>query len=590
MAEERGDRRGLSPQAGEIAPPWLTVEAGLYVLLILIAALVRFYGLGRQPLQEQEAQLALDVWRFYRGGAASIRGHSPLLFNGNALLYILFGANDSVARVLPALAGTLMVGLPYLLRTYLGRRGALVTAAILGLSPSFVFFSRQLSGEIVVAASLLVLMAGLFGYLGLGKVLHLYLAAGALAVAVVAGGAAYAGLLALGGFFLAVALYFRYAKGETPLPEGWSAPPTSRRSWLMATGIFAAVVLAIATGLLVNPHGLQATLDLIPAWLSEFTPLSGGQPWHYYVSLLIGYAPLVLVFGLTGAVYLPRRDVFSALLVCWFGVTFVLYSLMPTKLPSGVLQMLLPLTLLTGRTIGDLLTKVGEGERWLWDGLALVVSIPVIFHMILQLSAFADPEDPGEPTRLVVVFLSLFLLASVILITGTLAQDWRAAIRTGALIILLILGSLTVRTMWRLNHYRPGNPLELLVERPTSSDVRNLVTAIEDYSNQQERDRHSVDVTVQEEQDSILAWYLRDFTDLGFASGSASSPTPVVITPLEEPLDVAGYRGARFRIQSTWQAEDLPGHELARWYLFRETLYRPTYRDVTMWVAVGPEE
>lgn len=590
MAEQRSDRQRLSAQAGEIAPPWLTVEAGLYALLILIAALVRFYGLGRQPLQEQEAQLALDVWRFYRGGAASIRGHSPLLFNGNALLYVLFGANDSVTRVLPALAGTLMVGAPYLLRAYLGRRGALVTAAILGLSPSFVFFSRKVSGDIVVAASLLVLVAGLFGYAGLGKVSHLYLAAGALAIAVVAGGAAYAGLLALGSVLLAVALYFRYAPGEARWPEGWRAPATSGREWLMAAGVFAAAVLAVATGLLVNLLGLQATLDLIPAWLSHLTAVSVGQPWHYYVSLLIGYAPLVLVFGLTGAVWLARRDVFSTLLVCWLGVSFVLYSLMPTKVPSGLLQMLLPLTLLAGRIIGDLVTRVSEGERWLWNGLALLVSVPVIFHMILQLSAFANPENPGQPERLIVVLLSLFLLTSVALVTGTLAQDWRGTIRTGALIMLLILGSLTVQTMWRLNHYRPGNALELLVERPTSSDVRKLVTAIEDYSNQQQGDRHSVDVTVQGERDSILAWYLRDFTDLGFASGSASSPTPVMITPLEEPLGVAGYRGARFRMQSTWHPEDLPGHELVRWYLFRDTLYRPTYRDVTMWVAVGPEE
>jgi uncharacterized protein (TIGR03663 family) len=590
MVTEEKDRQRSCTEAQLARPPWLTVETGLYVLLILIAGFLRFYGLGTQPLEKQEAQLALDVWRFYTGGAASIRGHSPLLFNGNALLYVLFGANDYVARVLPALAGTLVVGLPYLFRPYLGRRGSLVTGAILALSPSFVFFSRQLSGEVIVAASLLALVAGFFGYLRLRKESHLYLSAGALAVALTAGSTAYPALLALGGFFLAVALYSRYGDGEAPLLQGLSPPRVSERAWLIAGGVFAAVVLVIATGLLVNLHGLQATLDLLPTWLSQLSTFNGGQPWHYYLWLLVGYAPLVFVFGLAGAVYLPRRDLFSALLVCWFGVTLVFFSLMGIKPPSGLLQILLPLTLLAGRTIGDLLTKVGEGEQWLWDRVALLISIPVIFHMTLQLSAFADPQDPGDPTRLILVFLSLFFLVSVILITGTLASDWRGTIRTGGLISLLLLGSLMVQTTWRLNHYRPGNPLEVLAGPPTSSDVRNLVTAVEEYSNQQERDQHSVDITVQGEQDPILAWYLRDFTDLVFTSGSTSSPTPVVLTPLEEPLTLPEYRGARFRLQSAWQPEDLPGHELARWYLFRETLHRPAHRDIVMWVAVGPEE
>jgi uncharacterized protein (TIGR03663 family) len=590
MMDEDKNTHASSQEAHELGPAWLTVETGLYVLLILIAALLRFHGLGKQPLDEREARLALDVWRFYSGGMASIRSHSPLLFNVNALLYVLFGASDYVARVLPALVGSLMVGLPYLLAAYLGRRGALVTAAILALSPSFVFFSRRLGGDIVVAASLLALVAGLFGYLRLKKISRLYLTTGALAVALVAGGAAYATLLALGGFFLGITLYSRYADGDAPLLQAWDPPSTAQRAWMIAGGVFGAVLLATATGLFVNLHGLQAALDLLATWLGQFSPLMGTQPWHYYLSLLIGYAPLVFIFGLVGAVYLPRKDLFAALLVCWFGVTFVVYSLMETKPPSGILQILLPLTLLAGRIIGDLLTKVGEGEQWAWDGLALLISIPVIFHMILQMSAFANPHNPGEPTRLIVVLLSLFFLVSVVLITGTLAQDWRGTIRTGGLLVLLILGSLMVRTTWRLNHYSPGNPFELLVVRPTSSDVRNLVGTIEDFSNQQEGDRHSVDITVQGEQDSILAWYLRDFGDLVFTSGSASSPTPVVITPLAEPLSLTGYRGARFRVQSAWHTQDLPGHELVNWYLFRETLHRPTYRDVVMWAAVGPEE
>jgi len=205
------------------------------------------------------------------------------------------------------------------------------------------------------------------------------------------------------------------------------------------------------------------------------------------------------------------------------------------------------------------------------------------------LSAFANPESPGDPRYLILVILSLFFLVSVILITGAMALDWRGSLRTAGLVVLVILLALTVQATWRLNFHNPGNPVELLVNDPTSPDVRNLVRAIKDFSNQRERDRHTVDITVTGQEDPILAWYLRDFSDLSFVSGSPSSPTPVVITPPQESHFLPDYWGAKFRVQSSWTGGDLPAHDLANWILFRETLHPSTHRVVVMWVAPETE-
>ncbi len=590
------ERERSSVEAQQSGPPWLTVEFGLYLLLMLIAAALRFIALGSQPLAEGEARLALDAWRFYSGGAASIRGHSPLLFNGNVLLYLLFGANDYVARLVPALAGSLMVGLPYLLRSHLGRRGALISAAILAFSPSFVFFSRQLGGDIIVSACALVLLAGVFGYMEQRRVSHLYLVAGALAISLMAGGAGYTLLLTLGAFFLGLALYSRFGGGVDSIPSSggtqWGGAskdailrPASGQIWLKVGGIFAVLLMLVSTGLFLNLQGLQATLDLLPAWLGQFPPATEGQPWHYYLTLLLAYELPVFVFGLGGAVYLARRDLFSALLVCWFGLSFVLYSLMGTKPPAGVLQILLPLILLGGRLLGELFGKIGEGERWVLDRLVLLISIPVIFHMMLQLAAFTKPENPGDPRHLILVALSLFFLLCLIFISGALAMDWRGSLRTGGLVALMILGALMLHATWRLNYYSPGNPLELLVAKPTDPDARNVVRTVEDISNQRERERHSIDITVTGGENPLLAWYLRDFDDLTFSSDSPSPLTPVVITPLDEPLPLPDYRGARFRLQSSWRAEGLPLHSRLGWYLYRESLTPPMHYDMVVWVA-----
>ncbi len=572
-------------------PPWLTVESALYISLVLGAAALRFCALGSQPLQEQEARLALDAWRFCTGGAASIGGHSPLLFHGTALLYALFGASDYVTRVIPALAGTAMVGLPYLLRPYLGRRAALICAAMLALSPSFVFFSRQLDGGILASAAGLALLAGVWGYVRQRRRSQLYQVAVALGLLLLADGAGYATLIALGVFFGVALLYSRWREEASPWSlKTWLGEEGPRGTLWRALGVFAGLVLLLSTGLFVNPHGVQATLDLFSSWVSQFLPAATDQPWHYYVSLLLAYELPALLFGLVGAYTLARRDLLSALLTLWFGISLVLYTLMGTKPPSGVLQVLLPLTLLAARSIAHLLDQIREGEQWLWARLSLAICVPAIFYLHLQLAAFGDPVNPGDPDYLKTALLSLAFLVCMSLIVGVLSMEWRNGLRSGGAVLLVILGSLMVHTTWRLNYDQPGNPFEILVQNPTSSDVRNLAKSIEEFSNQQERQRYSVEITVVEDESPLLAWYLKDFANLAFISGSTSPATPVVIAPLANPPYVPGYRGARFRIQSSWAGQDQPGHELVDWFLFRESIQAPVHRDVVMWVAPEAEE
>jgi uncharacterized protein (TIGR03663 family) len=579
------------PELQQFGPPWLTVETGLYILLLLVAAALRFVSLGRQPLQEQEARLALDAWRFYSGGAAAIRGYSPLLFHGTVLLYLLFAASDYVARMVPALVGTLMVGIPYLMRPRLGRKGALLASAFLAFSPSVIFFSRQLNGEIVAAAACLALVAGVFGYADQGRSWQLYLAAAALAVAILSSGATYATLVVLAGFFLFVTARSR-SRGQGD-PSPWTAlfsVEIPSNVVLPALGVFLALLVLLSTGLLVNLQGLQAALDLPPLWLTQFQPATDGQPWHYYLSLLLAYELPIFVFGLAGACYLRRRDPFAVFLVCWFVFTLILCSLMGTKSASGILQMILPLTLLAGRCVNDLLSRLESREHWLWAMLTLAVSLPALFHLLMQAAAFGNPDNPGDPRHLALVLLSVFFLLCVVSIVGVLSLDWRISLRAGALVLLVGLAVLSVRTAWRLNYDHLGNPMELLLEKPTSSDVRNLAQAVEDYSNQQEHQRNSVRVAVVSEEDPLLAWYLRSFSNLSFVSEAAASAAPIVVTPQEETPYLPQYRGARFRLQSAWKATSLPGHDLVNWFLFRESLQPPVHRDVVMWIAPESEE
>ncbi|MCJ7667862.1 MAG: glycosyltransferase family 39 protein, partial [Anaerolineae bacterium] len=169
---------------------WLTVEVGLYLLFIALGTALRLWGLGQRPLSPEEADLAYRAWRFYEGLGGEPRG-SPFLFHVTALSFLVFGPSDYAARLIPALAGSALVGLPYLLRSRLGRVGALLVSALLAFSPSYIFFSRTLGGEIIVALGMGAFLFGLLRYGESRSPRHLYIAFAGLALSLVADSEAY---------------------------------------------------------------------------------------------------------------------------------------------------------------------------------------------------------------------------------------------------------------------------------------------------------------------------------------------------------------------------------------------------------------
>ena len=113
---------------------WLTVELGLYGIVLALALALRLGGLAIRIMDTPEAAQALQSWHLSQGDAAA-GSYSPLLALGQVLTFSLFGTSDVTARLFPALAGSLLVLLPYLFRAHLGRVGALSSALIMALSP-----------------------------------------------------------------------------------------------------------------------------------------------------------------------------------------------------------------------------------------------------------------------------------------------------------------------------------------------------------------------------------------------------------------------------------------------------------------------
>ena len=157
----------------------LDVEKGLYILFTLAAIFTRFWRLGDRVLSHDESLHAYFSWGLYmgRGFQHTPLMHGPFLFHINALIYSLFGADDFTARISPALFGAALVLLPWTLRRWLGRVGALVVSFMFLISPMILFHARYIRDESYDLAWVTLTLWAVFVYLRDRKEKWLYLLA-----------------------------------------------------------------------------------------------------------------------------------------------------------------------------------------------------------------------------------------------------------------------------------------------------------------------------------------------------------------------------------------------------------------------------
>lgn len=154
----------------------LSWEATAYIVILVAAAMLRFWDLGSRALHHDESLHATFSWYLYQGRGYTHMPmmHGPFQFFGNALVFFALGDSDYTARLLYAVFGTVLVGLPFFLRPYIGRVGALTAAALLAFSPTMLYFSRFARNDIYIAVWTLGMIICLWRYLDTRQHRYLY--------------------------------------------------------------------------------------------------------------------------------------------------------------------------------------------------------------------------------------------------------------------------------------------------------------------------------------------------------------------------------------------------------------------------------
>lgn len=266
----------------------LDVEKGLYILFTLAAIFSRFWRLGDRVLSHDESLHAYFSWGLYagRGFQHTPLMHGPFLFHINALIYSLFGADDFTARISAALCGVALVLLPWTLRRWLGRTGALAVSFLLLISPMILYHARYIRNESYVTVWVMLALWAMFAYLRdrKEKWLYLFTAANVLHLASKEVAFIYAAIF---GSFLALMIMIGIVR-----TRGWGWAGLSR-ALAAAAGVLGVLILGSATQLAVL---IMRDLGPVPA------SVDGGavsQPALTTMDVTVSF----VVLGLIGALW-----------------------------------------------------------------------------------------------------------------------------------------------------------------------------------------------------------------------------------------------------------------------------------------------
>ena len=471
------------------APRW---EVAAYAGLVALALALRLIDLGSRPFHHDESQDA--YFSFTKTFEYNPLLHGPLRFYLTSAVFGILGASDFTARLAPALMGTLIVALPFLLRKQIGRGAALVASVLFAVGPTYLYFSRFAREDVYIAAITLGMLVVVVRFLDRPSRAHPAILGALLAASFATKESTFITVFAAGTFLGPLALV------QALRADDWrEAPLLARvgslgaRPWLAGFASFALVFALLFTIFFTYPAGLwSGVYDGLDYWLKQQPVARGGEPPGFYVFLLFGMEWPVLLLAAIGVAAIVRAPSTGRWLIVWFfACSLAVYSWASEKFAWLLMHPLLPLILLAG-----------IGAQALWAARARWLG-------------------------------RVGLAASVV---GAAYLAW---------------ASLSANALY------PADPRELLVSTQSSSDVlrvREDVTALDRRRGGALR----VTIDSAEGATFPWAWYFRDlqagYLDMSQATTPPDSDVLILTEAARQSLlpALAGYDGRRFRLRVWW--------------------------------------
>lgn len=560
----------------------IRLEHILYLVAFLLALGIRLFNLGEAPLSDFEADWALQSLALARGESVTL-GAQPGYIFPTLIIFYLFESANFVARLWPALAGSLLVLAPYAFRPKLGQKAAVILAFGLALDPGMVALSR-LAGGPMLAIAFTVLSLSLF-------YVHQFALGGIFAgMALLSGPAVLLGILGLG-----IACGLGYLLGlfrdEEILPDDdqFKIPErTSTGDWRVALLFGGGTVLIVGTLFFLFPQGLGAWSATLTTFLRGW-----GQPSNIPIGRLLAaiifYGILPLVFGLVAAVRgWIQKNKTAQFLSLWFLLAIFLSSLYPGRQVGDTAWALLPLWALAGL---ELARYAHRQEKWLVSlgQAAMVVVLMIIAWLTL---AGLDGATPENLLNYWFVIGAAALMGVLVLVLVYLGWNWPTA-RTGLVWGLVIgLGAYSLANTFWVSQVRPSSPLELWAPIPTTRHADLFAATLEDIALSQTGHANHLEIVSLVDTPS-MRWVLRNTEGAEFVSSLGEDENPMVVIAREDAS--VGERQEYYRGQDFgwWESPGWGGGlpwEPINWVVSRTGVL--ITEEVVLWARVDlfPEE
>ena len=380
-----------------IRPGW---EGYLFIGLALVALGLRLWELDGRTMHYDESLHVHYAWRLAMGDGYSHSPwmHGPFQVNMTAL-FLLISDTDYAARLGFALFGSALVALPYFLRSYLGRVGAILTAVMLALSPSLLYFSRFGRNDILMVFWAVALLALMWRYLNEGKTRYLYLASAVLALAFATKETSYmvVGIFGVALFLMSLTEIIPWILGRIRLSDMSPAP------------VFLLLMVTLTLpqwSALVSIPLTDSMLDLVEDGVGDVgLPVSGAPSVSFPLVDLHLALDILIVVGIVGvplaAVMLTRK---GRRLARWLlpGAALAALAFAFVAFPGGTVARGYLVTL--GILVAALLISIVLGLMWRWKVWLVCAAIfygiwsllyTSVYGVFVQNHGFCPNEDVG---------------------------------------------------------------------------------------------------------------------------------------------------------------------------------------------------
>lgn len=540
-----------------------------YAAILLVALGLRFALLGHHPLNDYEASQALQALALGNGEPAVLTGQAGYVAL-TALNFFVFGAFDFMARFWPALVGSLAVLLPLLFRPWLGRKVALLLAALIAIDPVLIGASRTADGSTLA-------LVGLIAGAGFFLMKKPVLSGICLGAALTGGVETWFGVLLLGVLFFIGKASLADLTSDTPIE-------LSKRHWV-TTAVSAVVSLVvISTVFFTHPAGISAVGASLGDFLAALGEIDGaallgmGVAWLWMELPLVVLAAWVMVDG--GL----NRNPLTRWLGLWWGLALALAVITPANGVNHFHWMSIPILALAAIKLVAILQRQPLENRLVYIAESVVVVALILFSFMNLLAlvnnAYFTPEETRNRIIGTLLPLILLVLLTILLSWGWSVSDTRRGFITG---MLVLFACIAFSNTWKSAGLgsRPQFEMATVAGYPTGEAP--LMATISDISRWNTGYDQRIDILLVGVDQPSLAWALRDFERVSRDSGYNPNLSPsLIVTGIDRNITSStSYRGQKFQWVVTPDLSTLTLKGWIKWAAFRTAPVQQT--DLILW-------